>query len=407
MLRALSLAGFTIGAILSLLSIVSAFYTFEVSAFAATVAFGAMMMLSGWGLSQTRPLGKVLPSAEPAKMRLFKELRKIKSVHLRAPLALSALLILIHAALVFTGRISFLPSVDQLHSVGAAFGFSSAQGQVWRLFSGLFIHHSAGQLLCNILGILTMGRLLDYLVGWKSFLMIYVLGGIGASLASSVIYPEALIAGPTGAIFAIYGTVVVSLLLSRKMKRIDVPNSVIFGASIQAISSVAPGYALHFGGLILGFVVGLAWFMREKDVLLRRYAMASTALALFLLSVTVVPRLSGTKHLQMMAAIESNGGGRGPASIPAKVSAVSSMESKLWASFESAQESLKNSRWLKNAVVPTIEGGIAHIEIFHKSVVKPMFIKTKVAKATKENKEPVVNIKTKKSKMKAMKVAKQ
>jgi membrane associated rhomboid family serine protease len=372
MLLALSLTGFTIGTILSLLSLVSAFYTFEVSAFMATIIFGAMMMLSSWGLNQTRPLGKVLPSAEPAKMRLLKEMRKIKSVHLRAPLALSGLLILIHLVLVYTSRISWLPTLDQLHSVGAAFGHSTAQGELWRLFSGLFIHHSAGQLLCNILGILTMGRLLDYLVGWKSFLMIYFLGGIGASLASSVIYPEALIAGPTGAIFAIYGTVVVSLLLSRKMKRIDVPNSVIFGASIQAISSVAPGYALHFGGLVLGFVIGLAWFMLEKDVLLRRYAMATTALVLLLLSVTAVPRFTGTVHFGTMAAVESTGGSRSPAS------AVGSMESKLWANFEYTQETLKNSRWLRNAVVPTIEGGMEHLENFHKTVLKPMYTKTKV-----------------------------
>ena len=114
-----------------------------------------------------------------------------------------------------------------------------------------------------------MGNITEYLHEYSEgkfrFGLVYFLGGILASIASlsynMILGNEIVSLGASGAIFALIGASVASVIKYRnKLKTISKKQMILF-----AVFSLYAGFAntstdniAHLGGLIAGFIIGLA-----------------------------------------------------------------------------------------------------------------------------------------------------
>lgn len=137
--------------------------------------------------------------------------------------------------------------------------------QPWRLLSSVFLHGGPAHLLLNLSALLLLGLLAEAKVGRGPWLVIYLLSGIGGSLASWWWHPGGVNSvGASGAIFGLYG-LLLALLLTRTHFRTHQDRAGILGLLLYfALGSLVGGLegpstdnAAHVGGLLTGFGAGV------------------------------------------------------------------------------------------------------------------------------------------------------
>lgn len=131
----------------------------------------------------------------------------------------------------------------------------------WTIISSLFVHASAGHIICNMISLYFLGNLLIRLVGENDFLKIYFAGGLLGNLCYILLGPPSVIGiGASGAIFAIGGTLaMIAPRLPVFMFFIPVPTPLWAAMAIfLVLSFFVSGIAwqAHLGGFILGLVAG-------------------------------------------------------------------------------------------------------------------------------------------------------
>ncbi len=82
------------------------------------------------------------------------------------------------------------------------------EGEWWRIASANFVHIGFLHLFLNMWCLWSLGNAAERMFGNLTFLIIYLLSGIGGSLASLAWHPSVLSAGASGAIFGIAGALV-------------------------------------------------------------------------------------------------------------------------------------------------------------------------------------------------------
>jgi rhomboid protease GluP len=157
------------------------------------------------------------------------------------------------------------PTVPQLIAWGAIFGPSVVfDHDVWRLFTAMFVHIGFMHILLNVSCLVAAGPLVERFFGHVGFAALYVIAGIGGSVASLWAHPTSVGAGASGAIFGIFGGLLGLLAIRYR----EVPPAVLkpmrgaaitfigynmlFGLMVPKIDTAA-----HLGGLATGFVCGL------------------------------------------------------------------------------------------------------------------------------------------------------
>lgn len=148
-------------------------------------------------------------------------------------------------------------------SVGANFYPLTFNGQLWRLFTCMFLHFDIAHLLTNMLSLFAIGSVIETSFGSKRYLAIYLFSGICASLVSALGHmftgSPAVSAGASGAVFGLSGALI-CLAVFRMTARygIDarrVPFAVLLSVALSSASNV-DNYA-HVGGLAAGFLFSL------------------------------------------------------------------------------------------------------------------------------------------------------
>ena len=146
---------------------------------------------------------------------------------------------------------------------GANYGPLTLSGEWWRLLTNIFIHGGLIHIAFNMWCLWNLGALCEALYGGWSYGVIYLICGIGASLASVAWHPQGPSVGASGAIFGLAG----ALIAAFKLGEFSVPRSALSGTlrSLGAFvvynlifGQLMPGIdnTAHIGGLVTGLIVG-------------------------------------------------------------------------------------------------------------------------------------------------------
>ena len=173
------------------------------------------------------------------------------------------------------------PPGQALVDWGANFGPLTVSGQWWRLLTCVFLHGSLLHIAFNMWCLWDLGRLAESVYGHWTFAVVYLITGIGSSLASIAWNPGVLSVGASGAIFGIAGALIASFYLGEfslpraalsgmlRSILVFVGYNLFFGAVIARTDNAA-----HIGGLVMGLILGalIAKIAPVHEDILRRVA---------------------------------------------------------------------------------------------------------------------------------------
>jgi rhomboid protease GluP len=153
--------------------------------------------------------------------------------------------------------------VRELIAWGANVGALTLQGEWWRLLTNVFVHGGIIHIAFNMWCLWNLGQLCESLYGRWTYAAIYLICGLGASLASAAWHPSVPSVGASGAIFGLAGALITAL----KLGEFSVPRAALSG-TLRSLGAfvvynlifgfVLPGVdnTAHIGGLITGLIVG-------------------------------------------------------------------------------------------------------------------------------------------------------
>lgn len=223
-----------------------------------------------------------------------------KRKHARFTLMLIAANVLVFVTMLFFGA-GFLHSPNNVQLAwGANFGPATEDGQWWRLGTALFLHFGIVHLVMNMLALWDSGRLVERVYGHKRFLLLYLTSGLSGNLLSLIVQGgHAVSGGASGAIFGVYGGLLVFLWRHRKTLNPHEFKWLFWGAAFFSAITLVLGFIItgidnsaHIGGLVTGIIVGV---VLEKPFIHNQHQMRDRLLA-FSLFVAVV--LYMVAHIQ-------------------------------------------------------------------------------------------------------------
>ncbi|MBW1877436.1 MAG: rhomboid family intramembrane serine protease [Deltaproteobacteria bacterium] len=193
---------------------------------------------------------------------------------LRATWALVALMTAVHLVSGLAWWMAGRGGLLEVLVLGREIGFRVAAGgqyhplivggDVWRLYTSVFLHADGLHLLVNGVALLALGRILEPWLGARRFTALFLAGGFAGSVMSQLVQVSQS-DGASGGAFALLGLAVV--LGWRERGALSEDDRRLLGPILQGflllnvvLSLVLPfvDAAGHLGGLALGVVLGLA-----------------------------------------------------------------------------------------------------------------------------------------------------
>jgi rhomboid protease GluP len=181
-------------------------------------------------------------------------------------ITLIAVNVLVFAAMV-VGGVSFTqPTPMDALRWGADFGpLTIGQGQYWRLLTACFVHFGILHIAFNMYVLYQIGPFVQITFGRARYLILYFLAGLAGSIVSLLIHPQSVGAGASGAIFGLYGAVFGFLLRERHSLNPAAVKSIGRSAGVFIVYNLIFGamnrttdVSAHLGGLVVGFLAGIA-----------------------------------------------------------------------------------------------------------------------------------------------------
>lgn len=184
---------------------------------------------------------------------------------------------------------------------GANFGPATQDGQWWRLGTAMFVHFGVVHLALNMWALWDVGRLMEGLMGRWRFAALYLGSGVLGNGVSLVVQGnQAVSGGASGAVFSLYGALLV--FLWRERRQVDrsefrwlFGGALLFTALMLGLGFVLPGIdnSAHAGGLLAGALLGglLArpWTAQSPPVRTWQWASAAGVLLLVALLWRTLP----------------------------------------------------------------------------------------------------------------------
>ncbi len=155
------------------------------------------------------------------------------------------------------------PSSQQLIQWGGNLTSLTLGGQWWRLLTCVFVHRGIIHIALNMWCLWNLGALAESLYGRWTFAAVYLVTGLGSSLASLWWHTNVLSVGASGAVFGIAGALVASfylgefsgpsLMVGNTLRSVVtfVGYNLLFGAVAGRTDNAA-----HIGGLVTGLILG-------------------------------------------------------------------------------------------------------------------------------------------------------
>ncbi len=171
---------------------------------------------------------------------------------------------------------------------GANFGPATQDGQWWRLGTAMFIHFGVLHLAMNTWALWDCGNVVERIFGPSRFLAVYAGSGLVGNVVSLATQGnQAVSAGASGAIFGLYGALLVALWQERSYLH---PRefawlfwgAAAFLAAIVSFGLLVPGIdnAAHIGGLGTGALLGIVLYrpIRTADPIMRPVRLAAAGI---------------------------------------------------------------------------------------------------------------------------------
>ncbi|MBT8226411.1 MAG: rhomboid family intramembrane serine protease [Dactylosporangium sp.] len=169
-----------------------------------------------------------------------------------------------------------------------------ANGEYYRLFTSMFLHYGIMHLLMNMWALWVLGRPLEATLGRARFLALYLLSGLGGSVAVYLFSnPHAPTAGASGAIFGLFAALFVVLRRLRRSASGILPVLLLN----LVITFTVPGISIagHLGGMAVGALVavGLAYASGPRRTPLQIGVCTLIGVALVLATVARTAMITG------------------------------------------------------------------------------------------------------------------
>jgi membrane associated rhomboid family serine protease len=181
----------------------------------------------------------------------------------------------------------FNPSAKLLFDLGAMQPIAVAGGQFWRLFTAMFLHVGLLHVALNAYFFWLFCRVVESVYGKTWMLLIYLVAGFLASVASYAFGPVTTLAvGASGAISGVFGAFIAYNYRRRHLTanaaNLRMALTVIVLNALIAFAYRSIDWRAHVGGLIAGFALGYladdAVPARQRTV--ARFAGVATLVAL-------------------------------------------------------------------------------------------------------------------------------
>lgn len=178
------------------------------------------------------------------------------------------LVLCVLCTLAYIGEVAIgaLQNEDAIIAAGALNAAKVRAGEWWRLGSAMFLHGSVEHLLGNLIILYVLGMACEHGFGWNQFLVLYVFAGLVGS-GFSLLGGRTSV-GASGAVFGAAGGLIAFFARHHRSFRVR-------DARVAVVLVVWAGYQFalglmspfvdnlaHLGGLIGGFLIGLAMHRR-------------------------------------------------------------------------------------------------------------------------------------------------
>ncbi len=180
--------------------------------------------------------------------------------------------LIIISAVIFIAQALF-NGFTELFALTPAMGVG---GSYWQFFTYMFLHGDIVHIMINMFVLFIFGVMVERTLGWKKYLILYIVSGVGSSLLylmlTGLSYTPML--GASGAVFAVltaYG-----FLFPRNIifvpPGIPLPArfAVVFFAGFElflGLTGLQPGIANfgHIGGIVTGAILMFYWKHTERQ----------------------------------------------------------------------------------------------------------------------------------------------
>lgn len=137
-------------------------------------------------------------------------------------------------------------------------------GEYWRLLTCLFLHKDLTHCFVNVLGLYWFGRIAQNIFGTPRFLAIYFFSGMLSGVAHTLLAPNVLEVGASGAVMGMFGAVAAGIFRMKGYLPEKIWRTELYWLAALALVSVIsdqiiPQVAVfaHMGGMVAGLIFGL------------------------------------------------------------------------------------------------------------------------------------------------------
>ncbi|WP_311258256.1 rhomboid family intramembrane serine protease [Microbacterium sp. WCS2018Hpa-9] len=204
----------------------------------------------------------------------------------------------------FIGLLQLIPGMGQaitgqlLFAAGYLYpDLSLMSFEPWRLLTAVFVHGGFLHLALNMLALWMLGQSLEPILGRIRFLALYLISGLGGSVAVALLAPGTATVGASGAIF---GLMAALLIIGRHIGANVTGILVILGINfvVGFVFSQNIAWQAHLGGAIVGALIAfiLTRTRRREQRTLQIGLLAAVVVALILIVALLVPFLITTVY---------------------------------------------------------------------------------------------------------------
>ena len=147
-----------------------------------------------------------------------------------------------------------------LYENGAILGAYFTPKDWWRLISPIFVHIGFDHLISNMILLITLGPIIESILGHTKFALIYLLSGIGGNFAVLMLNPDTITAGASTALYGLFGFLLIQILNRKNVLLRNISSVYLTIIAINlfyTFTNTNVSLVGHVGGFITGLAFGL------------------------------------------------------------------------------------------------------------------------------------------------------